>query len=69
MAEFLANQVMPRTAVMVAPTINRRQLHCGSKPRPRFYMLNIGVSIVRPLEAAVAELSKDGIKTPHSPRG
>jgi creatinine amidohydrolase/Fe(II)-dependent formamide hydrolase-like protein len=49
---------------------------CGSKPRdlvvdicrslarfgpPRFYILNTGVSTVRPLEAAVAELAKDGI--------
>jgi creatinine amidohydrolase/Fe(II)-dependent formamide hydrolase-like protein len=28
---------------------------------PRFYILNTGVSTVRPLEAAVAELAKDGI--------
>jgi creatinine amidohydrolase len=87
MAEFLASQVMKRTSVVVAPTINyhfypafveypgatslrfntARDLvadicrglgHFG--PR-RFYVLNTGVSTVRPLEAAATELAKDGI--------
>jgi len=87
MAEFLADQVMHRTAVVVAPTINyhyypafvdypgatslrfetARDLVvdiCRGLARfgpRRFYVLNTGVSTVRPLEAAVAELAKDGI--------
>jgi creatinine amidohydrolase len=86
-AEFLASQVMLRTAVVVAPTINyhfypafvdypgatslrfetARDLvvdicrGLGRFGPRRFYVLNTGVSTVRPLEAAVAELAKDGI--------
>src|ERR1700693_3701633 len=87
MAEFLANQVMQRTAVVVAPTINYHSYPafvdspgatslrfetardlvvdiCRGLARfgpRRFYVLNTGVSTVRPLEAAVGALAKDGI--------
>jgi creatinine amidohydrolase len=87
MAEFLANEVMQRTAVVVAPTINyhfypafvdypgatslrfetARDLVvdiCRGLARfgpRRFYILNTGVSTMRPLEAAAVELAKDGI--------
>jgi creatinine amidohydrolase len=87
MAEYLAGEVMKRTVVVVAPTINygfypafveypgsasltfntardmvvelcRGFAHFG--PR-RVYVLNTGVSTMRPLDAAAAELAKDGI--------
>ncbi len=86
-AEYLTREVMSRTNVVVAPTINynyypafveypgatslrldtARDLvvdicrglgHFG--PR-KFYVLNTGVSTLRPLQAASAELAHDGI--------
>ncbi len=88
MAEYLAKEVMARTAVVVAPTINynfypafveypgatslrletardliidicRGLAHFG--PR-KFYILNTGVSTLRPLRAAAEELGRDGIQ-------
>jgi creatinine amidohydrolase len=88
MAEFLAKEVMARTAVVVAPTINynfypafveypgatslrletARDLItdiCRGLARfgPRkFYILNTGVSTLRPLRAAAEELGRDRIQ-------
>jgi len=88
LAEYLTRQVMSRSAVVVAPTINysyypafveypgatslrlatardlvvdicRGLAHFG--PR-KFYVLNTGVSTIRPLTAASAELIRDGIE-------
>lgn len=88
MAQYLAKEVMARTTVVVAPTLNysfypafleypgstslgldtargvitdicRSLAHYG--PR-KFYVLNTGVSTIRPLTAAVEELSHDGLK-------
>ena len=88
MAEYLTKEVMARTAVIVAPTINynfypafveypgttslrletardltvdicRSLAHFG--PR-KFYILNTGVSTLRPLRAAAEELNRDGIQ-------
>jgi len=87
MAEYLAKEVMARTAVVVAPTINynfypsfveypgatslrletardlitdvcRGLAHFG--PR-KFYVLNTGISTVRPLATAAEELGSDKI--------
>lgn len=88
LAEYLTKEVMARTAVVVAPTINysfypafveypgatslrfetardlvidvcRGLAHFG--PR-KFYVLNTGVSTLRPLAAAAEELGHDGIR-------
>jgi creatinine amidohydrolase len=87
MAQYLANQVMNRASVVVAPTINysfypafldypgstslrletARDVVvdiCRSLARygPRkFYVLNTGVSTIRPLKAAAEEMSHDGL--------
>jgi len=87
-AEYLKKEVMARTAVVVAPTVNynyypafveypgatslrletardlivdicRGLAHFG--PR-KFYVLNTGVSTLRPLQAASEELSREGIR-------
>jgi creatinine amidohydrolase len=88
MAQYLTKEVMARTAVVVAPTINysfypafveypgatslrmetardmvidicRGLAHFG--PR-KFYVLNTGVSTLRPLAAASEALARDGIQ-------
>jgi len=87
MAEYLAKEVMARTTVVTAPTVNyhfypafveypgatslrletardlivdicRGLAHFG--PR-KFYVLNTGVSTIRPLTAAAEQLAHDGI--------